>query len=205
MAYLFAYIASLVFTARFVLRFAGVGPNAPLASIVSKITRPICRPIAGLFPKRYHYDMPALFIAWIIWVGYLLAIGQGARIVMGAMGGALSTASMSAGPGAFLMQIVAFLGVPILMILKAATNIFFYAIVFYVIYSFIAMNANNNHLTDIARYTVQPVAALVLAPLQRFIPPLGAFDLSPAIAIALLAFVERTLDSIILRATTALF
>ena len=62
--------------------------------------------------------------------------------------------------------------------------------------AFDVINLRNRFVASVARF-LDAVTAPILAPIQRFMPPLGGVDISPIIAILLIQYV---LISIVLRA-----
>jgi len=135
----------------------------PIAQAILKFTSPLVIPVRRFVPSIGRLDTATVLIAVAVQclalLLTLLILGQRLAIPESAV-------------------VVGFLFNALQLLLVHSISLFLYAIFIHIIISWVA------------RGQYSPVAALVatlskpvLRPIQRFLPPLGGFDLSPIIAI----------------------
>lgn len=146
---------------RLILAWSRADYFNPITRVIIQLTQPIIGPLRRIIPNYARVEVSTLvFILFLevakIYVISLLMMG-GAPIVM------LLLASLEA-------------------FARLVLNTFFYAIIFYVILSWV--NPGYSPLGQVLSQLSSPI----LRPCQRIIPPIGGLDLSPLVAIIGLQF-----------------
>ena len=168
----------LTFALRLVLQWAVVDKRNPLVQFILRITNPVVIPLRRLLPAIGRIDTATL----VALVGLQLA------------GTVLLVRIGCAGDSA-LWQILA---LTVLNVVKLALSVFTWAIILYVVLSWVSPGGYNPGAAVVAA-VVEPV----LAPIRRLIPPIGGLDLSPLFAliaiqaVSMLVPVDRVLSGML--------
>jgi len=155
---LFAFVVML----RFLMQLTKADYYNPLSQFVVKITDPLLKPLRKIIPGIGGYDVAALVLCFLtLFIKFVLvkAINYG-------------SASAGGWAGTFLL---AFGGMIDLVFM-----VFIYTILAMVILSWVA--PGGHPISGLLRSITGPI----LNPVQRFMPPIGGFDLSPLVALILL-------------------
>jgi YggT family protein len=145
---------------RFLMRATYTDWRNPIVQFIGKVTTPICAPFNWINKLGPRWDIAALIVAIILQAALAVMIG----LVTGR--------SFSAG----FISLFA-----ISEVLNFLFDLAFWLIIIQVILSWLARSNSNPNL-DIFRQMTEPM----LAPIRRFMPDLGGFDLSPIVAIAVI-------------------
>ena len=148
----------LTFALRLLLQWAVVDKRNPLVQFILRITNPVVIPLRRLLPSMGRIDTATL----VALIGLQLA------------GTALLVRIGCAGDPA-LWQVLA---LTVLSLVKLALSVFTWAIILYVVLSWVSSGGYNPGAAVVAA-VVEPV----LAPFRRLIPPIGGLDLSPLFAL----------------------
>lgn len=152
---------------RFFMQAFRVSFANPLGHFVVQLTNWMVVPLRRVLPGVRGFDLASLLPAYLLQVLVLVAL-------IGLRGGLYLSV-----PG----MLVAFIfGQALMATLRLAIYLMIGALVVQAVLSWI--NPYSPHAQPVSQFT-RPL----LAPLQRFIPPLGMIDLSPLIAILLLQVV----------------
>jgi YggT family protein len=89
-------------------------------------------------------------------------------------------------------DILTLLGLSIIRGLRMILNVYFFLIFGYILMGWVAQGGHNPSITMLSGLLRQ-LAQPVLAPLQRLIPPIAGWDLSPMFLLLLLGAVTRML------------
>ena len=165
-------IVATLFLFRFYLRFCMVGGRAPVANLIARVTNPFTAVIGAVLPKFKRFDAAALILAAAILlfqIGYWYEL-QSAQWNPLAM-------------GRFV----------ILKMIKILLDLTFFAILIRIINSWLRPGDNS----DIALQLIYPCSDWILAPIQRIIPNVGLFDLSPIVALLGIRMVENLFISLL--------
>jgi YggT family protein len=150
----------IVLMTRIILAWARADYFNPLTQIILKLTQPIIKPLQRFIPKYAGIELSTLLVIFVLEIIKFFLIGL---IVYG-----LPT-------NAFGLFILA--GVDIL---KLFFNTLFYAILFLAIFSWF-----QSGFSPIAR-TLTLITSPIMRPIQRVLPPIAGFDLSPIPALIIL-------------------
>ncbi len=142
----------------------------PLVQSLVKITDPVLAPLRRFLPQVRRHDLAALLVALVLIVLMVW--------VLGAMQGGLSLAGLG------LMSIYfAFLLV---------TDLFFWTILIRTVASWIG----NNRSPGLA--LLEDLTDPLLQPVQKFLPPLGGFDLSPLVVLIVIQVLQMAVGNLLL-------
>lgn len=156
---LFAFVVML----RFLMQLTRADYYNPLSQFVVKVTDPLLRPLRKLIPGVGGHDIAALVLCFLtLLVKYIL-------VKMINLGSATAAGGWA---GTFLL---AFGG-----LIDLVFVVFIYTILAMVILSWVA--PGGHPISGLLRSITAPV----LRPVQRFMPAVGGFDLSPLVALILL-------------------
>ncbi|KUJ72801.1 YggT family protein [Thiomicrospira sp. WB1] len=164
--FLIQFIAGLVIFAlmlRFLMRATRVDWHNPVVHFIAKVTNPLCAPANKLLPRPNRWDWPAIVTALIIQALTVVLIGYLAGKNFG-----LSVIVISS----------------ITEVMNQLLDMMFWLIIIQVILSWVSQGYNPN--TAIFEQLTQPI----LAPFQRFVPPMGGLDLSPIVAILVIKLTQ---------------
>lgn len=157
--FLIQFIVGLVIFAlmlRFLLRATHADWRHPIVVFIAKITNPICAPLNKVLPIKGRWDWSAISSAVIIQAVFVIAIGY------------LTSRDFSAG-----FIVIASLT----EIANQLLNMMFWLIIIQAILSWFIQGYNPN--TVIFEQITRPI----LAPFQRWVPPISGIDISPIVAI----------------------
>ncbi|MGI9270939.1 MAG: YggT family protein [Woeseiaceae bacterium] len=146
-----------VFLLRFLLPWFGADFRNPIAQGILRATSPVINPLRRIVPSIGRLDTATILVLLIVQAGTVILIS------------ALSNTPLTA-------RLVVFSS--ILGLLEQTLQIFTFAIIIRIVLSWIAPHTHNPATTLLANIT-DPI----LRPFQRFIPPIGGFDISPIFAI----------------------
>ena len=155
-----AQLYLLVLLLRFWLPLLRADFRNPLAQGILRITSPLVVPLRRFLPSIGRLDTSTILVAYAL--QYLTIL------VLLAIGG----------------HMVATVPILITSIIELATlslNLFFFVILIKIILSWVAPHTHNP-----ATALLSTMSEPILRPFRRFIPPMGAFDVSPLFAIILL-------------------
>jgi YggT family protein len=176
---LFVYTALL----RFIMQWMRAPFRNPVGQAVTALTDWAVKPMRKVLPGFGGYDWASLVVAWLLQVVWLVAVT--------ALTAPLAT--LATGTGAGLIAVVA-----VIELLKAALWIVIVAVFVQALLSWVAPDGP---LAGVLNALTFPL----LAPVRRFIPPIGgALDLSPLIVIVLaqlvlmlpVAWLEQTVGAL---------
>ena len=148
----------LTFALRLLLQWAAVDKRNPLVQFILRITNPLVIPLRRLLPAVGRIDtatIVALLGLQVAGTALLVRIGCGWEPA--------------------IWQILA---LSILSVFKLALSVLTWAIILYVVLSWVSPGGYNPGAALVAA-VVEPV----LAPFRRLIPPIGGLDLSPLFAL----------------------
>lgn len=148
---------------RLLLPWLGADFRNPIAQAILKITSPVVVPLRRIIPPIGRIDTATVLVAFII--QYITIV------VLLMILGRYSEATFPA------IAIDTIVNLVILML-----NLFMFAIIIRVILSWISPGGYNPAIAIIHTLTDR-----ILLPFRRIVPPLGGLDLSPLVAIILLA------------------
>lgn len=145
----------------------------PFSQFILTITGPVLRPLRRWIPNAGRIDIAALALIILLKLGELLIRGLlvGGKVTLGAL------------------LIATFFELANLVI-----NLFIFAIVVLALTSWLSPNLQMHPLVSV----LHTITAPLLKPAKRYIPPVGAFDLSPLAVIIVLYCVKIFLSSMYL-------
>ncbi len=145
----------------------------PFSQFILTITGPVLRPLRRWVPSVGRIDIAALVLIVLLKLGELLIRGLlvGGKVTLGAL------------------LIAAFFELANLVI-----NLFIFAIIVLALTSWLGPHVQAHPLVSVLRTITAPL----LQPARRYIPPIGAFDLSPLAVIIALYCVKIFLGSMYL-------
>lgn len=145
---------------RFLLQWIHADFYNPISQFIVKITNPPLIPLRKLIPGIGGIDLAALILLLIIALIQLLLIST----LSGYMPTALKLITLS-----------------IADLIELFLNIYFFTILIQVVLSWVAPH-QHNPVTILIHQLNEPL----MRPLRQILPPMGAFDFSPIIAIVLI-------------------
>lgn len=164
-AYLFAVLLRLL------LQLARADFYNPISQFVVRITNPLVIPLRRLIPAIGRIDTATIVLAITIQCVAIVAV----------------LALLGYGPGNPLRLVVwGIVGIVALLV-----NVYFFAILALIIFSWIAPGSHHPALALLYQLT-EPV----MAPLRRVLPPMGGLDLSPILAFVAINVAEILLHGI---------
>ena len=154
---------------RLLLQLARADFYNPISQFVVRVTNPLVLPLRRLIPALGRIDTATVLVALAVQVL-----------------GALVTLALMGGPGANLMLVIAWsaLGLAALIV-----NIYFFAILAMIIFSWIAPHAHHPALALLYQLT-EPV----MSPFRRLLPPMGGLDFSPILVFVVINVVKIMLS-----------
>ena len=159
---------------RLLLQLARADFYNPISQMVVRVTDPVVRAFRTFIPGYRGFDFPILVMALAVQVGAMLCLLQ-------IYGGTLAAQDMAA---------LTFLGIA-----HSIIDIYFWAIVFSVILSFVLLFSGQMGPHPFLSLTWQLTEPL-LGPFRRILPPMGGLDFSPLFGFLLLQLMESGLDSL---------
>ena len=167
-----------LYLAAFVLRLGMQWVRAdfrnPIVQFVLTVTNPLVLPLRQFIPPLYKIDTATLLVFVLLQL---------------AATGILAQLSCAVGP-----DLLTLIGLAIIRGLKQILNVYFYVVFAHVLMSWISQGGYNPSLAMIGSVLKQ-LAQPVLAPFQKWIPPIGGLDLSPLFLLLLLGAITRMLYS----------
>lgn len=161
-------LLTLVFLLRFFMQFLRAPFNNPLGLMVITLTDFAVKPVRRIIPSFKKIDLSTLFLALItqLLLQFSLLMLRNFPLFV-------------AGDSAWLGLV----GLSFLGVLRAAFDVFFYALLLQVILSWV-----NPHtpIASVLDYLTRPI----LSPIRRFIPTASGLDFSPLVALILLQMVN---------------
>lgn len=146
---------------RFLLTYFGANYYNPMSQFVSKLTRPVVKPLQQFMPNLKGFDSAVLLLIFVFEVFKLLLIS-------------LLHAGTFPDVGGLIIWSIA-------ECLDQYISLYFFMIIGRVILSYIQA-PNLSPIQEILYLITEPL----LAPARRHLPLIGGFDLSPIVAIILL-------------------
>lgn len=138
----------------------------PISQFIVKVTHPLLKPLRKIIPSIGRQDIASLVLAYLV---QLFVLGLLFVIV----------------PAVFF-NITTLPIIALINLLETAFDLLFYLFIFNAILSWIAPDSRSP-----AAILIQQICYCILAPLRRFIPSIGIFDITPMIAILLLFFINN--------------
>ena len=162
----------ITFVLRLGMQWVRADFRNPIVQFVLTITNPLVLPVRKFVPPVYKIDTATLII-------YL--------ILQWAATGILMQLTCAATPDPLSV-----LGISLIRSLRLILNVYFFILFGYVLLSWIAQGSYNpsiSMLWNLLRSLAQPV----LEPVQKIIPPIAGWDLSPIFLLLGLGAIARTL------------
>ncbi len=162
----------LTFVLRLGMQWVRADFRNPIVQFVLTVTNPLVMPLQRFSPRLYKIDTATLVVYIALqWVAVAI-LAQLTCVTMPDM--------------------LTLLGLTIIRGVRMILNVYFFLIFGYVLMGWVAQGGHNPSiamLSGLLRQLAQPV----MAPLQRFIPPIAGWDLSPIFLLLLLGAVTRML------------
>jgi len=162
----------LTFVLRLGMQWVRADFRNPIVQFVLTVTNPLVMPLQRFSPRLYKVDTATLVVYVALqWVAVAI-LAQLTCVTMPDM--------------------LTLLGLTIIRGLRMILNVYFFLIFGYVLMGWVAQGGQNPSiamLSGLLRQLAQPV----MAPLQRLIPPIAGWDLSPIFILLLLGAVTRML------------
>ena len=152
-----------LFMIRFLLCWVRADYFNPITRFIVNCTQMLVIPLRRILPTRWNIEFSSLLIIIILAILKYVFLGM---FVLGTLNN----------PGGLLLLAAG-------EIIKLVCQIFFYAIFLYAIVSLVQQG-----YSPLGRILLQ-LTAPILKPFQRWIPPVGGFDLSPLPALILLQLI----------------
>lgn len=170
--YLIQTLLSLYLVAmllRFLLQLVRADFYNPISQFIVKVTNPLVVPVRKLIPGYAGLDIASLVLALLLQI-----IGIAAVFLL--RYGAL--------PDAGLLFMGGVLGIIALLV-----KIYFFALLAMIILSWVAQGSNHP-----AIYLLFQITEPVMAPVRKFLPPMGGLDFSPILVFVLINVVQIALQ-----------
>lgn len=166
---LYAFVIML----RFLMQVTRADYYNPVSQFVVKITDPLLKPLRKVIPGFGGYDLAAIVLCFItLLIKFLLLQSVGGASI--GIGGSIVAAIFGAYREVGLIGVV--------------FDVFFFCIIAMVILSWVS--PGGNPISGLLRSITSPI----LTPIQKFVPPVGGFDLSPLVALIGLQFIRILLN-----------
>lgn len=149
----FFYLAIVIVILRFLLQIAKADFYNPISQGLVKLTQPILKPMRRVIPGVFGLDMSSLILAFC-----LSAVAIILLLITG---------------GYQMIPILYIIAWAILGCLHIIINIYFYAIIIFVILSWVAPSSYHP-----AALLIGQLVNPVLTPFRKLIPPIGGLDIS---------------------------
>ncbi len=167
---LYAFVVML----RFLMQLTRADYYNPVSQFVVKITDPLLLPLRRVIPGIGGHDIAALVLCFLV---LLVKFG-----LLSMIGGAGLTGMAS-------IVIAAIMGIHRQVgVIGTVFDVFFFSILAMVILSWVS--PGGNPISGLLRSITSPI----LTPIQRVMPVMGGFDLSPLVALILLQFFRIILN-----------
>ena len=163
---LYAFVVML----RFLMQLTRADYYNPVSQFVVNATDPLLKPLRRFIPGFGGYDIAAIVLCFIVLlVKFILLQAIGGTTVTG-IGGSVVAAIVGA------YREVGLIGVLL--------DVFFFSILAMVILSWVS--PGGNPISSLLRSITSPI----LTPIQKVVPPMGGFDLSPLVALIAIQFIR---------------
>jgi YggT family protein len=163
---LYAFVVML----RFLMQLTRADYYNPVSQFVVKATDPLLKPLRRFIPGFGGYDIAAIVLCFLVLlVKFILLQAIGGAAVAG-IGGSVVAAIIGA------HREVGLIGVLL--------DVFFFSILAMVILSWVS--PGGNPISGLLRSITSPI----LGPIQKVVPPMGGFDLSPLVALLAIQFIR---------------
>jgi YggT family protein len=162
----------LTYVLRLAMQWVRADYRNPIVQFVLTVTNPLVLPLRRFIPPIYKIDTATLLI-------FLL--------LQWAATGILASLSCAITP-----DIATILGLAVIRGVRQIFNVYFFLVFGYVLMGWVTQGGLNPSLTmlwGLLRSLAQPI----LAPVQRIIPPIAGWDLSPIFLLLLLGAITRAL------------
>jgi YggT family protein len=163
---------SFAFLARFFMQWARVSFYNPVGQFVMAVTDWAVKPARRVIPGLWGLDLASLLLAWLV-----QGLGQG--LMLGLVGGAAVSPAMA--PLVALLSLFA--------VLRTALWLVMVVVLVSAVLSWVNPYAPAGQIFN-------ALAAPMLRPFRRLIPPIGGVDLSPLVLLLLLQVAQIVLDSL---------
>jgi YggT family protein len=156
-------IYMLLVMLRFLFQLVRADFYNPLSQFVVRATSPVLRPMRRLIPGIGGIDVAALVL--------LLALQFAEVLLIGLL------------PGRSLPPGIGILALVVGLLIKAFIYLYFFSILIQVVLSWINPMAYHHPVGQLVVQLNEPL----MRPIRRLLPPMGGLDLSPMVAIVILA------------------
>jgi len=156
---------------RLLLAFAHMHYFNPVVQLVTRLTQPIINPLRKFLPNFRNIELSTVALILVLELIKLFLL------------------SMINGSPLFIPVL---LYVAVTESLKLLCSILFYAIIIQVILSWLQ---STQYRQTAASEVLTAITSPIIRPIQRIIPPVAGFDISPIPALILLQFIMKLLPS----------
>jgi YggT family protein len=164
-------LLALAFLARFVMQWARLPFRNPVGQFVIAVTDWAVRPVRRLVPGLLGFDLASLLLAWLVQCVYLgLAAG-----LTGAVGSPAAAGLVALAAALAILRLCIYLAMGVVIVAALLSWI--------------------NPYAPMAPF-FNALAAPLLRPFQRLIPPIGGVDLSPIALLLVLQVLLMVLNGL---------
>ncbi len=166
---LYAFVVML----RFLMQLTRADYYNPVSQFVVKATDPLLKPLRRFIPGLGGYDIAAVVLCFLVLlIKFILLQSIGGLGI--SIGGSIVAAIFGASREVGLIGVV--------------FDVFFFSILAMVILSWVA--PGGSPISSLLRSITSPI----LTPIQKVVPPMGGFDLSPLVALIGIQFIRIVLN-----------
>lgn len=167
------FLFSLALVLRFTLQAVRADFYNPFSQAIIKITDPLIRPSRRVIPAIGGVDIASLLLALVTIAGYLYV--------------PVLFAGLSASPAAILIGAC-------LSLIDLFLDVFFWALIAVVVISWLTLLnvASPGNLNPLVRL-LDDITRPLLEPIRRVLPPVGGFDFSVLVALAVIFVLQNLL------------
>ena len=178
-----------VVAVRFVMQVVRADYYNPISQFIVTATGPLLKPLRQVVPSAGRYDTASLVLCFGVLLIKMLLFKALSLGLAPALGGGLPVDSM---------PLIAIVLATVVDMVYLFFNVFIYALVIQALLSWLP-NAGASPVAGLLEAITSPV----LAPVRRFVPPMGGLDLSVLVAIiglyAARIFVVGSMSGLLLR------
>lgn len=167
---LYAFVIML----RFLMQATRADYYNPVSQFVVKATDPLLKPLRKVIPGFGGYDIAALVLCFLVLLIKFILLQSIGGVAVAGIGGSIVAAIFGAYREVGLIGVV--------------FDVFFFSILAMVILSWVS--PGGNPISGLLRSITSPI----LSPIQKFVPPMGGFDLSPLVALIGIQFIRIVLQ-----------